>query len=82
MVVIVFLQVCVVTEFAEGDLFQVLQDDKCLPEPQVQTVSWQLVSALHYLHTHRIVHRDMKPQNILLGKDGSVKLCDFGSAAP
>ena len=40
----------------------------------------QLVSALFYLHSHRILHRDMKPQNILLGKGGIVKLCDFGFA--
>uniref|UniRef100_A0A3Q3K9E4 non-specific serine/threonine protein kinase n=1 Tax=Monopterus albus TaxID=43700 RepID=A0A3Q3K9E4_MONAL len=39
-----------------------------------------LVSALYYLHSHRILHRDMKPQNILLGKSGMVKLCDFGFA--
>lgn len=45
---------------------------------QVQTIAAQLVSALYYLHSHRILHRDMKPQNILLGKDGVVKLCDFG----
>uniref|UniRef100_A0A8C5WFG2 non-specific serine/threonine protein kinase n=1 Tax=Leptobrachium leishanense TaxID=445787 RepID=A0A8C5WFG2_9ANUR len=47
---------------------------------QVRDVSAQLVSALYYLHSHRILHRDMKPQNILLGKDGTVKLCDFGFA--
>lgn len=45
---------------------------------QVQTIAAQLISALFYLHSHRIMHRDMKPQNILLGKDGVVKLCDFG----
>lgn len=45
---------------------------------QVQTIAAQLVSALYYLHSHRILHRDMKPQNILLGKDGVIKLCDFG----
>ena len=47
---------------------------------QVQTIAAQLVSALFYLHSHRILHRDMKPQNILLGKGGIVKLCDFGFA--
>ncbi|NWW73365.1 STK36 kinase, partial [Climacteris rufus] len=73
-------EVVVVTDYAEGELFQILEDDKCLPEDQVQTIAAQLISALYYLHSHRILHHDMKPQNILLGKDGVVKLCDFGFA--
>ncbi|XP_027590536.1 serine/threonine-protein kinase 36 isoform X5 [Pipra filicauda] len=73
-------EVVVVTDYAEGELFQILEDDGSLPEDQVQTIAAQLVSALYYLHSHRILHRDMKPQNILLGKDGVVKLCDFGFA--
>ncbi|XP_064290857.1 serine/threonine-protein kinase 36 isoform X2 [Passer domesticus] len=73
-------EVVVVTDYAEGELFQILEDDGNLPESQVQTIAAQLISALYYLHSHRILHRDMKPQNILLGKDGVVKLCDFGFA--
>ncbi|NXQ60103.1 STK36 kinase, partial [Anthoscopus minutus] len=73
-------EVVVVTDYAEGELFQILEDDGNLPEDQVQTIAAQLISALYYLHSHRILHRDMKPQNILLGKDGVVKLCDFGFA--
>ncbi|NWQ99126.1 STK36 kinase, partial [Paradoxornis webbianus] len=73
-------EVVVVTDYAEGELFQILEDDGRLPEDQVQTIAAQLISALYYLHSHRILHRDMKPQNILLGKDGVVKLCDFGFA--
>ncbi|NXI09357.1 STK36 kinase, partial [Irena cyanogastra] len=73
-------EVVVVTDYAEGELFQILEDDGTLPEDQVQTIAAQLISALYYLHSHRILHRDMKPQNILLGKDGVVKLCDFGFA--
>ncbi|XP_062119818.1 serine/threonine-protein kinase TIO-like [Humulus lupulus] len=71
---------CVVTEFAQGELFEILEDDKCLPEEQVQAIAKQLVRALHYLHSNRIIHRDMKPQNILIGKGSIVKLCDFGFA--
>ncbi|KAJ0061970.1 hypothetical protein NL108_014674, partial [Boleophthalmus pectinirostris] len=78
-------EVVVVTEYAEGQLFQILEDDGSLPECQLllftrSEIACQLVSALYYLHSHRILHRDMKPQNILLGKSGGVKLCDFGFA--
>ncbi|KAI4324879.1 hypothetical protein MLD38_030324 [Melastoma candidum] len=71
---------CVVTEFAQGELFEILEDDKCLPEEQVQAIAKQLVKALHYLHSNRIIHRDMKPQNILISSGSVVKLCDFGFA--
>ncbi|XP_068647491.1 serine/threonine-protein kinase TIO-like isoform X2 [Aristolochia californica] len=71
---------CVVTEFAQGELFEVIEDDKCLPEEQVQLIAKQLVRALYYLHKNRIIHRDMKPQNILIGAGSTVKLCDFGFA--
>jgi serine/threonine protein kinase len=71
---------CVVTEFAQGELFEVLEDDNCLPEAEVAAIARQLVAALHYLHSHRVIHRDMKPQNILIGARRRVKLCDFGFA--
>ena len=71
---------CVVTEFAQGELFEILEDDKCLPEDEVRAIAKQLVRALHYLHSNRIIHRDMKPQNILIGSRRVVKLCDFGFA--
>lgn len=49
--------VVVVTEFAEGELFQILEDDGKLPEDQIKSITCQLVSALYYLHSHRILHR-------------------------
>ncbi|XP_061818279.1 serine/threonine-protein kinase 36 isoform X1 [Nerophis lumbriciformis] len=73
-------EVVVVTEYAEGQLFQIIEDDGSLPESQVHEIACQLVSALYYLHSRRILHRDMKPQNILFDKNGVVKLCDFGFA--
>lgn len=63
-----------------GELFEILEDDQSLPEATVQSIAKQLVRALHYLHTNRVIHRDMKPQNILIGANGIVKLCDFGFA--
>ena len=64
----------------KGELFEILEDDQCLPEEEVRAVAKQLVRALHYLHSNRIIHRDMKPQNILIGARRVVKLCDFGFA--
>ena len=61
-------EVVVVMEQAEGELFQVLEDDGKLDEKMIQKIACQLVSALYYLHSNRILHRDMKPQNILIGK--------------
>ena len=63
-----------------GELFEILEDDQSLPEATVQSIAKQLVRALHYLHSNRIIHRDMKPQNVLIGANGVVKLCDFGFA--
>lgn len=45
-----------------GELFHVLDTDKRLPEKVVKDIARQLVQALWYLHTRRIIHRDMKPQ--------------------
>ncbi|CAE8594803.1 unnamed protein product, partial [Polarella glacialis] len=70
----------VVTEFAYGELFEIFQDDKCLPEEEVRNIARQLTNALHYLHSRNIIHRDMKPQNVLVGSNDAVKLCDFGFA--
>jgi fused-like protein len=64
----------VVTEFAYGELFEIFQDDKHLPVDEVRNIARQLVQALNYLHMQKIIHRDMKPQNVLVGANDVVKL--------
>ncbi|KAL1527882.1 hypothetical protein AB1Y20_009258 [Prymnesium parvum] len=71
---------CVVTEFAQGELFALLEDDKSLPETEIRAIASQLTHALQYLHSNRVIHRDMKPQNVLVGANSRVMLCDFGFA--
>ena len=42
-------------------------------------VLFQVISALDYLHTRlSVIHRDVKPSNILINREGNVKMCDFG----
>lgn len=81
--------IVVVTELAEIDLYKFLKVIKLkstqLAAHHVQKLAWDLLSALHYLHSKRILHRDLKPQNILLNNFKDVqnmqaKLCDFGLA--
>ena len=58
---------------------------KRIPEPgvpmeKVKDLMWQILCGVDFLHSHRIVHRDIKPQNILVARDGTVKIADFGLA--
>ena len=51
-------------QFAQGELFEILEDDKSLPESEVRKIAQQLVQSLYYLHSNRIIHRDMKVINL------------------
>lgn len=73
-------EIVVITEFAHRELTDILSKEGYLSETRVQSIVWDLVSALYYLHSHRVLHRDLKPQNILLDLKNKAKLCDFGFA--
>ena len=61
-------------------LGQLLETQKRLPIGDAGRITRQVADALAYAHSHEIVHRDIKPDNILLDKSGHVLVTDFGIA--
>lgn len=62
------------------ELRDILNDNKMLPVAQVIDITSQVALGLAYAHEHGIVHRDVKPSNVMVGRDGHVKITDFGIA--
>lgn len=61
-----------------GDLYSLLRNLGCLDEDVARIYIAEVVLALEYLHSLRVVHRDLKPDNLLIAHDGHIKLTDFG----
>ncbi|XP_071395125.1 serine/threonine-protein kinase Nek1 [Centroberyx affinis] len=73
----------IVMDYCEGgDLFKKINSQKGLLFPETQILDWfvQICLALKHVHDRKILHRDIKSQNIFLTKDGTIQLGDFGIA--
>jgi serine/threonine-protein kinase len=71
----------IVMEFLEGrTLADLLKEVKPLPEADAAAIASRICDALDYMHSQNVVHRDLKPQNIMLCRDGSIRIMDFGIA--
>jgi non-specific serine/threonine protein kinase len=67
-------------ELVEGESLKAKLRSGQLTIPQVQALGLQIAQGLHAAHSGGIVHRDIKPDNILLTRDGRIKIMDFGIA--
>jgi len=80
-----------VFEYLDKDLKKLMDDQSTaakargernlgLPEPVVRSYLRQVLEGIAYCHQHRVLHRDLKPQNLLVNSKGEIKLADFGLA--
>lgn len=77
--------VYLVMEYCPGkDLFEILsrrtKRNRALKEDEVKDIMHNLFLALGHCHSQNIAHRDLKPENIVIGREGQLKLIDFGLA--
>ena len=71
----------IVMEYVEGrSLSQIIRKEGPLPAPRVAEIAEGIASALGFAHKGDVVHRDMKSGNVIISKNGQVKVADFGIA--
>lgn len=71
-------QICLVMEYIDTDLDQLLKHKIDFTEHHLLKIVYNSLCALAFLHLSNVIHRDVKPANILISSDCNVKLCDFG----
>lgn len=74
------IEYLVMPYYARGSLADLLQREKTVAPERAAAVAAQVATGLDYAHRHGVVHRDIKPDNILFDEDGNVGLTDFGIA--
>ncbi len=72
--------VYLVSEYMEQDLLALIDRHVPLTAAQVKCIMQQILEGVNFLHTHDVMHRDIKGANILMSSKGEIKLADFGLA--
>jgi serine/threonine-protein kinase len=71
----------IVMEYLDGQtLGHLMRSVRPMPTADALRIASRVCEALHYMHEHEVVHRDMKPENIMICNDGSIRIMDFGIA--
>ncbi|XP_068618617.1 mitogen-activated protein kinase kinase kinase 12 [Battus philenor] len=72
---------CIVMEYCQyGPLFEFLHSGVCFNPKQILKWAKEIAQGMSYLHSHRIIHRDLKSPNVLIGDNLVVKVSDFGTS--
>jgi len=75
-----FQEIYVITELMQSDLHKIIVSSQPLTSDHVKVFLYQILRGLKYLHSAKILHRDIKPGNLLVNSNCLLKICDFGLA--
>lgn len=69
-----------ISELMECDLAAIIRSGQPLTDAHFQSFIYQILCGLKYIHSANVLHRDLKPGNLLVNADCELKICDFGLA--
>eukprot|EP00928_Gymnodinium_smaydae_P072057 TRINITY_DN55494_c0_g1_i1.p1 TRINITY_DN55494_c0_g1~~TRINITY_DN55494_c0_g1_i1.p1 ORF type:complete len:406 (-),score=87.28 TRINITY_DN55494_c0_g1_i1:109-1326(-) len=75
-----FEDIYIISELMETDLASVLKSPQMLSDDHCQFFFYQIVRGLKYIHSAEVIHRDLKPRNLLVNSNCDLKICDYGLA--
>jgi serine/threonine protein kinase len=75
-----FNELYIVTDYMDTDLHDVIRLNPSISRHHKQLFMYQLLRGLHYAHSAGVIHRDIKPQNLLVNDKCELRICDFGLA--
>ncbi|KAG9073488.1 hypothetical protein FS749_015113, partial [Ceratobasidium sp. UAMH 11750] len=73
-----FNEIYLFMEPMEADLHQIVRSGQPLSNAHIQYFVYQILRAMKYVHSAGVIHRDLKPGNLLVNADCELKICDFG----
>lgn len=75
-----FEDIYVISELMETDLASILKSQQPLSDDHSQFFLYQILRGIKYVHSAQVIHRDLKPRNLLVNANCDLKICDFGLA--
>ena len=75
-----FDTIYLIFEYLPFDLEKIIKTNRYLTMKEIKSIIYQILCGVKYIHSCAVLHRDIKPGNILIDKENNIKICDFGLA--